>query len=383
MTQPTPILFASWYVGMGGGETSLLTLAKHLDPTRYTPHLLLPHEGKLSQAWREAGFKVHFLPFRGASTFFVPAVWQRFPIVGRIADLIQREKIGLVYSDYHTLPYVVGACRKANVPHLWAVWGWWFQPKLWQRAFFRQQHTLAHSQSIREGFLGNPPFMPSERIDIVYMGVETERFHPLVDGASLRQELGIGADTPLVSMVARFQSVKGHEVFQEMARSVARAMPQVQFIVAGEETFGVSADQAYRDNVLNEAKNDPLLSERLHYIGFRSDVERVMACSDVVVCASDFESYGMAIIEAMACARPVVSTNNGGMKETILEGETGYLLAPRDANAMAERVIELLKNPTLRLQLGERAHARVNALFSARATAQAMMTRFDRLLNRL
>lgn len=374
------ILFASWYTGMGGGETSLLTLAKHLDRARYIPHLLLPHEGKLADAWRTLGLPVHILPYRGASTYFVPALWSRFPIAGAIARLIQREGIALVYSDYHTLPFVAGACRRTSTPYLWAVWGWWFKPKLWQRGFFRQQTTLAYSQSIRDGFLGVPPFMPPASVEVVYLGVDTARFHPQVDGASLRAELDIAPQTPIVSMIARFQSVKGHEVFQAMARRIAQARPDVRFIVAGEETFGVSADQAYRDRVLSQAEADPILRACLRYVGFRHDVERVMAMSDVVVCASDFESYGMAILEAMACAKPVVSTNNGGMRETVREGETGFLVAPRDDGALAERVLRLLDDPSLRARMGAQAHRRVQAHFSAQGISDGFMTRFDALL---
>ena len=84
------ILFASWYTGLGGGETDLLTLARSLDAKRFELHLLLPKDGQLAERWRAVGLPVHILPFRGASTYFVPGIWGRFPVVNRFAELLKR-----------------------------------------------------------------------------------------------------------------------------------------------------------------------------------------------------------------------------------------------------------------------------------------------------
>ena len=92
MTGMIRILFASWYTGLGGGETDLLTLADRLDRSRYEPHLLLPAVGPLSERWRGAGLPVHILPYRGASVYFIPAVWERFPVVRRMTELLRQAK---------------------------------------------------------------------------------------------------------------------------------------------------------------------------------------------------------------------------------------------------------------------------------------------------
>ena len=173
------ILFTSWYTGLGGGETDLLTLAETLDPERYEPHLLLPAEGQLSERWRAAGWPVHLIPYRGASTFFLPAIWARFPVVRRFADLLIRQRIDLVQSEYHTLPLIAPAARHAGVPLTWTVHGWWFAPKPWQRQFFRSiPSAVARSKAIRDGFLGTPPFVPADSMPVIYSGVNSERFHP-------------------------------------------------------------------------------------------------------------------------------------------------------------------------------------------------------------
>ncbi|MBI5667761.1 MAG: glycosyltransferase family 4 protein [Chloroflexi bacterium] len=374
------LLFASSYTELGGGETALLALAGALDPARYRPHLLVPREGQLAERWRANGWPAHVLPYRGASVYFVPALWARLPISHRIEHLIREQNIHAAHSDYHTLPMLLPAAERAGIPALWTCMGWWFRPKPWQRAFFRRPAaTFAHSQAIKRGFLGDPPFMPPERIDVLYPGVDTARFHPKVDGAAVRAEAGIAADALVVALVARFQNVKGHDTFQEMARRVAQEVPEARFIVAGENTQ-TSADDGYKRHILDTARRDALLRDRLIYLGFRADVERVLAAADVVVCASRFEGYGVANIEAMACGRPVVSTNRGGPAETMVDGETGYLVPPGDPGTMARRVIDLLRDPALRWRMGAAGRARVERLFSARANGEQFTRKLEDVL---
>ncbi len=378
---PVRILFASWYTGLGGGETDLLSLADALDPQAYTPHLLLPDSGgQLAQAWSDRGWPVHTLAYRGATTWFVPFIWRFFPVVNKMTQLLQDEHIDLIHSDYHTLPLIAPAASRADVPCMWTVHGWWFQPKPWQRAFFRQIPAVARSHSIRDGFLGEPPFMPPEILPVIYSGVDSSRFHPGVDGSQVRDEIDVAADTPLVALVARFQSVKGHHIFQKMALQVALQQPDARFIVAGEDVFGVAADADYKREILQRADQEPLLKERLTYIGFRDDVERVLAAADVVVCASEFESYGKVNLEAMACATPVVSTNQGGPAETIVPDETGYLVPPNDPGALAERVLYLLRHPAERQRLGANGRRRVREHFSAETSARLYRAFFLSLL---
>lgn len=377
---PIPLLFVSSYVGLGGGETDLLTLAKTLDPARYRLHLLLPYEGQLSERWRALGGTVHITHWRGATIYFIPALWAQFPITRRIEQIIRAHNIRAVHSDYHTLPMALPAARRAGIPLLWTCWGWWFHPRRWQRAFFRSvDKVFARSQAIKDGFLGDPPFMPPAAVEVVHSGVDTERFHPGVDGLRVRFQAGIEQGAPVVALIARFQDVKGHDVFQAMARQVALQVPNARFIVAGEDVHNVAADSAYKRRILETARSDRLLRERLIYLGFRDDTERVIGAADVVVCSSQFESYGIVNVEAMACGRPVVSTNRGGPAETVAHGETGFLVEPGDAQGLARHVITLLRDPDLRRRFGTAGRARVVERFSAQAMAAAFTRALDAL----
>ncbi len=366
------ILFASSYTGLGGGETATLTLAAHLPG--YTPHLFVPAEGTFADAWRAQGWAVHVHPYRGASTYFVPSLWANFPAARQLERVIAENAIDVVHSDYHTLPFALPAAQRAGVPCVWTCMGWWFRPKRWQRGFFRRPAaTFAHSEAIKHGFLGSPPFMPPDDVEVLYPGVDSTRFSPRVDGTALREEMGVGG-CPVVLMVGRFQAVKGHDTFLRMAALVLQRIPDAHFVIVGDNPQ-TSADSAYKKRILALAKQNDRLWRRLHLLGHRDDVAPVLAAADVVVCPSHFESFGVVNVEAMASGKPVVSTNRGGPGEVVVDGVTGYLVPPKDPAAFAGRVIELLYSENTRRSFGMAGRLRVQQLFSASATAERFAER--------
>jgi glycosyltransferase involved in cell wall biosynthesis len=372
------LLVTTWYTGLGGGETALLTLMDALDANRYAPRLLAPREGQLPDAFRKRGWPVQIVPFRGVSSWFIPALSTRAPVVSRIAGVLREQAIDVVYADYHSLPFALSAARCVGIPITWICWGWWFRPHLWQRSFFRQPDAaFAASWAIREGFLGQPPFMSPEALPVLPPGVDSTRFRPDVDGSVVRRTFGIAADAPLVSMLARFQDVKGHDTFQDMALRVLQYRPDAHFLVAGENVHGKSADDAYKRRILERWQSEPPLRERLQYIGFRSDTEHIIAASDVIVCASHFESFGVVHLETMSSGKPIVSTRRGGPAETVVDGLTGFLVDPKDAAALAERVVTLLGDASLRQRMGQAGRARVLEHYDAQRSADRFMAALD------
>lgn len=383
MNEPRRVLFITAYTGFGGGERIQLELMRALDPARYVPHLAMPHEGQFARAAREAGIAVHLLPFRAAMTPFVPGLWGRFPVVNRLAALLRDARLDAVVSDYHALPYALAAGRKVGIPVTWLLQGWWFPVFPWQRRFFRRDvsHIVAVSQVVRDRWRARAG-LPADRIPVVIPGIDTTYFHPGVDGTPIREQLGIGPDVPLVALLARFQRVKGHDIFQDMARLVVEQIPEARFAVAGDNVFAVGKDEQYKQSIMERWRTDPVLHERLTYLGHVDDPRPVIAAADVVVCPSRFESMGMALIETMAMARPVVSMNRGGPAETIADGETGYLVPPEDPAALASHVIDLLRDPAQRARMGEAGRARVLAQFSAERYAARMSDLLDAAFER-
>jgi glycosyltransferase involved in cell wall biosynthesis len=368
------LLFVTTYAGMGGGESLQINLLRALDRERFTPHLLTPKPGVFSETASALGVLTHHIPYRGTSTFFLPQLWARFPITRKLRTFLRDQAIQAVISDYHTLPYIVPAAEALNIPVIWIAMGWWFPIHPWQRAFFRQRirRIIAISGAVKDRLLGDPPVLPPESIEVIIPGVDTDIHHPDIDGEAVRKQIGIGSEVPLVAMIARFQDVKGHEYFLEAARHILTALPEARFAVAGENVFGVSKDETYKQRILQSVQADPLLRERVTYLGFWPDAREVIAAADVMVCSSWFESLSMVALESMAMERPIVSTSVGGPAETVLDGVTGFLVPPRQSAAIAERVVALLRDPALRLKMGQAGRARVIERFSAARYAEAL-----------
>ncbi len=368
------LLFISAYTGLGGGESVQLNLMGALDRDRWALHLVCPREGQLPDAAaRQIGVTVHILPYRGITTWFWPALWQRFPISNKLAGLLRRLDIHAVHSDYHSLPFAVAAGRQAgNIPVIWNAMGWWFPIRPWQRQFFRHDvpQIIAITRAVRDRWLGDPPLFAPERIPVLVPGVDPEKFHPGVDGSAVRGKIGIGPDVPLVAMIARFQQVKGHDLFLEMAKRVLAEIPEVRFAAAGENVFNVSKDETYKLSILETTRADPTLDRAVTYLGFWEDARQVIAAADVIVCPSRFESLGMVHLETMAMARPIVSMNNGGPAETVVDGLTGCLVSPEDPAALAERVVALLRDPARRSQMGAAGRQHVLDHFTAQHYAE-------------
>lgn len=361
---PLNLLFITHYTGRGGGESVQLNLMAALGPRGYRMHLVTPRDGVFNRLARELGVSSYVMPFRGASTLFVPWVYRRFPIARRLARLLTEQQIDLIHSDYHALPFAVGAGQRAGVPVLWNAMGGWFPLRTWQAGFFRDQvaRSIAITDTVRRELVRSGQVLAPEQLEIIIPGVDPDQYRPgVVSGDAVRSRIGIGPEVPLVSLIGRFQHVKGQHVFVSMAAKVLQAVPETHFALAGDNVFGVRADEAYKAQVLAMVQADPALQERVHFLGFWPDSREVVAASTVIACTSYAESLGMVVIEAMSMGAAVVSTRGGGPSETVRDGATGFLAEPGNPESFAGHVIALLRDPGLRGRIGEQARAHVIA----------------------
>jgi glycosyltransferase involved in cell wall biosynthesis len=186
--------------------------------------------------------------------------------------------------------------------------------------------------------------VPAGRVVSIPPGVDTRRFHPGVSGKTVRDELGLTADQPLVGLVANIRGSKGHNVFLEAACEVLRRRPDARFLVVGD---GVGrAEVRRRVGGLG-------LEAAVTLTGFRRDIPEVMAALDVLVLPSiRSEATSQVIPQAFAVGTPVVASTVGGSPELVRDGETGRLVPPGDARALAAAVLELVSDPARARALG-------------------------------
>jgi glycosyltransferase involved in cell wall biosynthesis len=229
---------------------------------------------------------------------------------------------------------------------------------------------IAVAQSHAE-FMRDHERFPRDRVVVVRNGVDTDRFvanHH--DYQSLRTELGLAEDTPLIGIVAALRPEKNHAMFLNVAANVRQQFPQAHFVVVGDGP-GRAALEAQRLQLG--------LQDCVHLLGTRSDTPTIVAALNVFTLCSDNEASPVSILEALACEVPVVATDVGSIHESVIENETGYRVPVRDVDAFSERVCRLLADKTLARRLGNRGRERVIATGSL----QSMVDGYQNLVHKL
>ncbi|MCD4812143.1 glycosyltransferase family 4 protein [bacterium] len=178
--------------------------------------------------------------------------------------------------------------------------------------------------------------------------------------SSLREELAIDYDAPVVGTTGIWRPNKGFPYYIAAAEIINRWNPMVRFLLGG-KAYPTDASFAtllwMRGSILRT-------SGVMKYTGFLEDIGKFMSALDVFVLPSECEPFGLVLIEAMARGIPVVATQAGGVPDIVTHGETGLLVPPRDPEALAEAINDLVCHPTKRMQMGETARAQVKEKFS-------------------
>jgi glycosyltransferase involved in cell wall biosynthesis len=194
--------------------------------------------------------------------------------------------------------------------------------------------------------------MDPENIEIIFNGVPLDEFREVSDSAAAEaaEELGIGADTPVVGTVARLEEQKGITHFLNAVPAVKEECPDVKVLIVGDGTLR---------GALEEEARQLGIADNVIFTGERRDVPRLYKLMDVKVISSIYEGTTLTVFEAMATGTPVVATTVDGVEEVIEDGATGMLVPPKDAASIAEVVTDLLTNPNRTRLLSERAEQAV------------------------
>jgi D-inositol-3-phosphate glycosyltransferase len=198
------------------------------------------------------------------------------------------------------------------------------------------------------------------RISVVPPGVDRRLFRPILR-AEAQAHLGMSPNHHMVLFVGRIQPLKGIDTLIRAMKLVVQQFPDWQkdlcmCIIGSDGASGPEAEQTELER-LERLRNELGISELVMFMGARDQDQLVWhySAADVVVMPSHYESFGMVALEAMACGTPVIGADVGGLSFSIQNGYNGFLVPGRDPQALAEKILLLIKHPFLRDQLGEQA----------------------------
>jgi len=364
------ILFVDHTAMMGGAQHSLLDIA---EANRARSAVVLFEDGPFARALEGRGVRV--LRLDGGGSLRQLKKRSALPGLGalvatvRLARTLARvaRPFDLLYAN-SPKSFVVAALagRLAHMPVVWHL-----RDILGEGHFSRANvravvslanwsavRVVANSRATADAFVAAGG--KASLVTVVHNGIDPTPFDALAPDTcrEVRAELGIPADAYVVGCFSRLHPWKGQSVLLD---AVAR-MPGVHALIAGGALF--SGEAPYEAELRARAAL-PSYAGRIHMLGARDDVPRLLAACDVVVHASVLaEPFGRVLVEAMLAGRPVVATSAGGVPEVVTDGETGVLVPPGDAPALGEALHALRRDATRAAALARRGSAHARQRFS-------------------
>lgn len=389
------VLFVESGLGYGGSAFSLARLVKSLDPARYEPHVVVSHGGEGFERVRSLGIPVRILPFfrplfsRSPQDNTLRSKVRNFSSVYgnlgadtlyngiRLASYIRRHRIDLVHLNNGLAENLSGAfaARLARVPCVAHLRGTEWLTKVDKRFATWVSAVITLNSSM---FQHCVPVFGNDKVHLIFNGVDLDAFQdPRPE--KIRQEFGIRPNTFLVGTFARLVEGKGIPEFVAAAARVNRLHRDSRFFIIGHEPMANKGFEVSMRKLAAELG----LSDQLVFAGWRNDRIDMMAAMDVVLQISTTFPEGMSLapLEAMALGRPVIVTSIPGYEFCVDGGRTGFVVAPGDVEALADKVLMLACDRDLGQRMGEEGYRKALREFDIRLTAARVREVYDQVLD--
>lgn len=280
-----------------------------------------------------------------------------------LRDFMRRHGVDLVHSiSYPASLYVALSLRGTGVRHIWHEHNikriHRFNAPIYRFVARSCAYVIGPSDAVTRNL---NHAIQEAKVRTVYNGIDLDRFSSAAHGRvdDVRTRLGISAGTHAIGLFGQMLPYKGHRTLIDAAPSVLSACPDVRFFFVG-----ALENPLYQD-ALNTRIAERGLQHCMHFTGWQANVQDTMRAMDAIVVGTTTpEPAALALMESMAVGRPVIATRTGGTPEIVLDGETGLLYEPGDADQLAERIVRLLTSPALSNALSVAGRQRVESLFS-------------------
>ena len=366
--ETTKVLHVITRLILGGAQQNTMITTSRLDPEKFAVTLVsgpqTGSEGEIIGEVRRRG--VRLLILRDLVRELSP--WRDLVVFVKLVRLMRSGAFSIVHT-HSSKAGIIGraAAKAAGVPVVvHTVHGWGFHDRMWapRRWLFVGLERWAAALSdklivvasvLKETGLRHGIGREDQYVTI-YSGIDLGEFdRPQFDTARTKKELGLPAGVPVVGTVGRLSAQKNPDDLLAVVLKVVRQMPEVHFMIVGDGPLRGRVEESIRAMGI---------SQNVLLTGIRHDVPDLMAVLDVFVLTSLWEGLPRVIPQAMAAGKPVVCTNVDGNAEAVTHGLNGLLVPPKDPDALADALLQLLQNPGLAARMGHEGRRRA-ANFSA------------------
>ena len=363
-----------------GAETVLHTLTSRMDRDRFENQVIsLTEMGPVAERLKDSGIQVRALGMRRGT----PNPYHLL----RLSRWLKESQVHLVQTWMYHADLMGGvAARFAGKPVIWGIHHTNLDPSQNKRLTIRTAKICARlSHRLPKRIIccseaskrAHAQFGYAEqKMTVIPNGFDLRQFHP--DGearGTLRRELGIPDETPLIGMAARFHIQKGHKNFVDAAARLHARVPNAHFALCGK---GVDGNNVELLSWIEQGGAG--LREVCHVLGSRQDMARFFSALDIATSSSLSEAFPMAVGEAMACGTPCVVTDVGD--SAMIVGDTGKVVPANDPQALADAWHALLQSgAAARKQLGQAARNRVEQRFGLEAIVERYQELYREVLS--
>ncbi len=356
------ILYVFATLPVGGAEEHLRTVLKNIDLSTFRPTVCcIGEKGAIGAEIEAMGFEVISLGRMVKKSFDTA-------IPGLIKDIIKTRSIDLVHTHlYHACLYGRVAAFVAGVPVVTTEHNVYLSYKLKRSLVNRllakkTSRIVAVSKAVMDYVSERDSIDPS-KFEVIYNGIETERFDIDMEQLEARRTIGIDDDGPVVGSVCRLSEQKGVKHLIRAFKSVLEEVPLATLVIVGD---GPLAEE------LKEEVRSLSFAGKVCFLGQRRDIPVVLRALDLYVLPSLWEGLGIAVIEAMASGLPVVVSSAGGLVEVVEDDRTGYVVKPGDEASLADSISKLLLDKDRARAFGARGKIRAEEVFSAGAMVRSL-----------
>ena len=335
-----------------GGQNQVLLTVNGLRAIGERAALVAHPDGELR---RRAAEGLELVPLAGRTELDLAAGWRLARVVKQLQpDIVHAHDAHAVAMASLALSFN-SAAKGVRAPALVAARRVDFH--LRGNSFSRWKHRqvdcfIAASEAIRQMLLGDG--VPAERTVTVHEGIDIDHV-AAAPPVNVHEAFWLPHQAPVVGNVAALVPHKGHRHLIEAAHLVVREIPDARFVILGEGELREHLEHLVREHHLEKHVLLP---------GFRTDVLGCIKSFDLFVMSSVTEGLGTSLLDAMACARPIVATRAGGIPEVVDDGVSGVLVPPRDSAALARAIVSLMNDAPRRHAMGEAGFRRVSERFT-------------------
>lgn len=385
------ILFIHQSAELYGSDKTILFFISRLDKTKYFPVVILPFEGPLKVELEKNNIKVVIAPvLKIYRKMFTPANMIRFfreykKGLAVLDALHKQHQFSLVYS--HTLAALIGIlfAKKRNISHLWHVQEIIAKPEIVNKAFKKILSIRANDKIIYDSketmnfwIEGNQTL--TDKSDFIWNGLDVAEkpIHTPEQISKVRKDyFKAGPDTVVIALVGRINSWKGQQLLLKAYQIIAPKYSNIKLAFIGSPP----PNQDFFLTELEAKISEFGLNDRVVIVPFQQNIWQLWDSIDIgVVPSTEPEPFGMVAIEAMMAQKPVVAANHGGLTEIVLDGETGFLFEPNNAQELAGALEKLINDRELRENFGKRGKDRAVSVFSLDNHVQQFETVFEEII---